>query len=124
MRQHTYLPVNKSLKKIVLLPLTLLCLHWATAQGIDQQQITPEEAARILQQQQQQEQQQGLRINNNSSPIENPPQPARPGTTDQNRLQQNPAAPVRQRIEAPEENEFQNFVSQSVGQKLPIFGQS
>ena len=113
--------MNNSLKKFCCLAFTALQLNFAIAQNVDQQ-ISPEEAARILQQQQQQ----GVRISNTNNPIEGPGRPVLESTGDQNlRGMQNLNQALRPRpVEPPEENEFQNFVAQSVGQKLPIFGQS
>jgi polysaccharide export outer membrane protein len=115
--------VNNSLKKLACLAVITLLFNFAIAQNVDQQ-ITPEEAARIVQMQQQQ--QQGVRITNGSSSVENAGRPASQGTVDQNaRAPQTTIQGLRPRpVEPPEENEFQNFVAQSVGQKLPIFGQS
>src|SRR5947209_8712202 len=79
--------------------------------GQDQQS---EDVTRLLQQQQQQEEQQAVRITNTPNRIEEPSPDAAKGRI--NALQA--------RTPASENNEFQNFVAQSVGQKLPIFGQS
>jgi polysaccharide biosynthesis/export protein len=114
-------PVNNSLKRFACVAVVNLLCNLAVAQNIDQQ-ITPEEAARILELQRQQ---QGVPISNGSSSIENAGRPAPPATAEQNARPPQNAIPLRPRpIEPPEENEFQNFVAQSVGQKLPIFGQS
>jgi polysaccharide biosynthesis/export protein len=110
------------LKKFACSAVITLLFNFAIAQTVDQQ-ITPEEAARIFQQQQQQ--QQGVRITNDNSSIENSGRPVPQGAGDQSTRTSQNAVPLRSRpVEPPEDNEFQNFVAQSLGQKLPIFGQS
>ena len=113
--------MNNSLKKFCCLAFAALQLNFAVAQNVDQQ-ISQEDAARILQQQQQQ----GVRISNTNNSIESPGRPVPEGTPDQSpRGGQTVNQPPRPRLtEPPDENEFQNFVAQSLGEKLPIFGQS
>jgi len=83
--------------------------------GFSQQDQQSEDVTRLLQlQEQQQQEQQAIRITNTPNRTEElSPDAAKARTS-----------ALQARTPATENNEFQNFVAQSVGQKLPIFGQS